>query len=155
MAALDESCRGSEVSSSASSDQVFSQIRSWCNDCVNKHPRCAIAKSSLSWLPSRVVDLGPNTGPMSPKLVETNGSVGQYITLTHRWTEGTGPSSTTIQNYEARKQAIDATSLTLTFQDAFKAVFRLGVRYLWIDALCIIQNSAEDWGREASNMRYV
>ncbi|KAH8594872.1 heterokaryon incompatibility protein-domain-containing protein [Bisporella sp. PMI_857] len=151
----DESCRGSEVSSSASSDQVFSQIQSWSNDCLGKHSRCSIARSSVSWLPSRVVDLGSFSGPISPKLLETRGAVGRYVTLTHRWTELTGPSSTTLENYESRKGAIDVSSLSLTFQDALEAAHRLGVRYLWIDALCIIQDSAEDWAREASNMRSI
>jgi hypothetical protein len=31
----------------------------------------------------------------------------------------------------------------------------LSVRYLWIDSLCIIQDSKEDWAREAANMAYV
>lgn len=151
----DESCRGSEVSSSAFSDQVFSQIHSWCGDCVGKHARCSIAKSSVSWLPSRVVDLGPQSGPIAPKLLESKGAVGQYITLTHRWTKLTKLSATTLANYAARKRTIDIDSLSLTFQDAFKATQKLGIRYLWIDALCIVQDSSEDWGREASNMRSI
>ncbi|KAI1803932.1 HET-domain-containing protein [Daldinia bambusicola] len=31
----------------------------------------------------------------------------------------------------------------------------LGIRYIWIDALCIIQDSKEDWAQEASRMRDV
>lgn len=32
---------------------------------------------------------------------------------------------------------------------------RLGVRYLWIDSLCILQDDNEDWEREAANMAQV
>jgi len=67
----------------------------------------------------------------------------------------TRPSATTQANYEARKKSIDMSSLSLTFQDAFECSRRLGIRYLWIDALCIIQDSPEDWEREASNMRSI
>jgi hypothetical protein len=31
----------------------------------------------------------------------------------------------------------------------------LGIKYVWIDALCIKQDSAEDWAREAAKMRDV
>ena len=42
-----------------------------------------------------------------------------------------------------------------TFTDAFDVSRRLGVRYIWIDALCIIQDSPEDWARESLTMRDV
>ena len=125
------------------------------HDCVNKHSRCSIARSSVSWLPSRVVDLGSPSGPMSPKIAETRGAVGSYVTLTHRWTKLTELSATTTANYDSRKLDLDMRSLSQTFQDAFEAAHRLGVQYLWIDALCIIQDSSEDWAREASNMRSI
>ena len=92
---------------------------------------------------------------MSPKLSETRGAVGRYVTLTHRWTKLTESSATTFANYESRKQLVDMTTLSLTFQDAFEIVHKLGVQYIWIDALCIIQDSSEDWEREASNMRSI
>lgn len=37
-------------------------------------------------------------------------------------------------------------------RDAIHIVKELGFRYFWIDALCIIQDSTEDWLREASRM---
>jgi len=81
--------------------------------------------------------------------------VDRYITLTHRWTKLTELSATTSVNYESRKLSLDMASLSLTFQDAFQAAQKLGVQYLWIDAICIIQDSSEDWAREATNMRSV
>ncbi|KAJ9654820.1 hypothetical protein H2198_006175 [Neophaeococcomyces mojaviensis] len=42
-----------------------------------------------------------------------------------------------------------------TFRDAVSAVRRLGLRYLWIDSLCILQDSDEDWRREAGRMQNV
>lgn len=152
---IDESCRGSEVSSTVDSDQVFSQIKSWCSDCISKHSRCSIAKSPVSWLPSRVIDLGIGTAPSAPRIIESSGAAGKYATLTHRWTKLTEISATTQANYEARKIYIDTILLSQVFQDAFQATKKLGVRYLWIDALCIIQDSPQDWKREAKNMRSI
>jgi hypothetical protein len=39
-----------------------------------------------------------------------------------------------------------------TFQDAVLFVRQHGVRYLWIDSLCIIQDSPEDWAFESARM---
>ena len=35
--------------------------------------------------------------------------------------------------------------LPRTFQHAVIAAHQLGARFLWIDALCIIQNVEQDW----------
>lgn len=42
--------------------------------------------------------------------------------------------------------------LPQTFRDAIAMTERLGFQYLWIDALCIIQNSSADWMAEAACM---
>jgi hypothetical protein len=47
---------------------------------------------------------------------------------------------TTSENLEARMAGIDVSTLPKTFQDAVKITRDLGLRYLWIDSLCIIQN---------------
>lgn len=39
--------------------------------------------------------------------------------------------------------------LPKSFQDAVSVTRKFGVRYLWIDALCILQDSVEDWRQEA------
>lgn len=39
-----------------------------------------------------------------------------------------------------------------TFKDAVIVTRRLGCRYLWIDSLCIVQNSREEWEKEAGTM---
>jgi hypothetical protein len=42
--------------------------------------------------------------------------------------------------------------LTKTFQDAIAIARSLGIAYLWIDSLCIIQDDAEDWDKESRRM---
>ena len=42
-----------------------------------------------------------------------------------------------------------------TFQDAIEVTRRLGVRYIWIDALCIVQDDRQDWERESGKMANV
>jgi len=47
---------------------------------------------------------------------------------------------------------IDPSTLTKTFQDAIYITRRPGIRFLWIDSLCIIQDSVSDWVKESSTM---
>lgn len=77
-----------------------------------------------------------------------------YTTLSHVWgpPEGPRPLITTTETLEAHKTAIRMTDLPLTFRDAVKITNRIGIKFLWIDSLCIIQDDAQDWQHEAANM---
>lgn len=45
--------------------------------------------------------------------------------------------------------------LPSTFQDAITVTRRLGIAYIWIDSLCIVQDDAQDWEREAAKMALI
>ncbi|KAE8448764.1 hypothetical protein EG329_008980 [Mollisiaceae sp. DMI_Dod_QoI] len=128
----DEICTA-EVSLRADSDEVFGVIEYWLKGC-QEHEQYVGSTSQ------------------QPKLCETSGLVSRYITLSHRWTESTSASSTTSLNFEKRKVVIEILELSQTFQDAISVTRRLGVQYLWIDSLCIIQDSPDDWTRESHHM---
>jgi len=57
--------------------------------------------------------------------------------------------STTLK---ANLEKIPFSDLPKTFQDAVITTRQLGLRYLWIDSLCIIQDSQEDWERHCARM---
>ena len=50
---------------------------------------------------------------------------------------------------------IDPNTLSKTFRDAIKVTRHLGIRYIWIDSICIIQDSREDWEAESTMMGQV
>ncbi|RII05132.1 Heterokaryon incompatibility [Alternaria sp. MG1] len=89
---------------------------------------------------------------------EANGV--KYTALSHRW--GNDPPSkdnprycTTDGNIAARLNSFSLSELPKTFRDAVRVTRELGIEYLWIDSLCIIQWNAEDWKREAGRMEDV
>jgi hypothetical protein len=49
-------------------------------------------------------------------------------------------------------QRIPIESLSQTFIDSIEFTRSLGVQYIWIDSLCILQDSPEDWQAEALQM---
>lgn len=50
------------------------------------------------------------------------------------------------------RQGLPISELPRTFQDLIVLARAFGVRYMWIDALCIIQDSTEDWEHEGAAM---
>lgn len=104
-------------------------------------------------LPTRVLDVGQKKDPLHLRLVEARGLYGQYVTLSHCW----GPPSrlpliTTKYNLRDHLNEISFDQLSKTFQDAIVVTRELGIQYLWIDALCILQGDQEDWLQESTGM---
>ena len=75
----------------------------------------------------------------------------QHICLSHCW-GSYRPLKLEKATLEVFKSRISWNSLPLTFQDAISFARKLGVKYIWIDSLCIIQDDREDWERESANM---
>jgi hypothetical protein len=61
-------------------------------------------------------------------------------------------AKTVLDTLECHREAIDYSELPLTFRDFIDIARRLKVRWVWIDSLCIIQDSREDWEKEAAQM---
>ncbi|KAI0802800.1 HET-domain-containing protein [Xylaria sp. FL0064] len=111
-----------------------------------KHRNCK--NHSSVPLSDRVVFVGAGA---EPHLVESKGILGRYIALSHRW-GGQMPLQLKANNINEFKKGISLSSLPSTFQDAIKICRALAVNYIWIDSICIIQNSKEDWDIAGSMM---
>jgi len=75
----------------------------------------------------------------------------RYATLSHCW-GGCIPTRLLTTNYSTFLNEITVNELPRTFKDAVEMTRELGLQYLWIDSLCIIQDSVEDWEIEANRM---
>jgi hypothetical protein len=118
--------------------------------CSNKHESCSGPASSA--LPKRTVHFRKlSDGDISVKLEEHGSARGTYIALSHCWGSSL-TCKTTIQNIRAYQRAIPWGVLTTTFQDSIIFCLELGVDHIWIDALCIVQDSSRDWEIESSQM---
>lgn len=88
----------------------------------------------------------------SSTLPEDSGEL--YLALSHCW----GRKPFRIMRQDSRAEfatGVPVSSLAPNFRDAVFMTHRLGFRYVWIDSLCIIQGSEEDWNREAPLMNKV
>lgn len=122
-------------------------------------------------LPTRLLDLSPDLSSRSDDatsddivLFETASLRGQegepssqtdnlrYAALSYCWGGVDPTAKTTNANFKHGCRTIEFSSLPQCLKDAVAVTRSLGVRYLWVDALCIIQGDADDWAREAGTM---
>lgn len=107
-------------------------------------------------MPTRVVDVGVRPA-VADSMLDTIRVVSKpatrhnYAALSHCW-GGMIDLVLTTHNVKEFQASIPCSALASNFQDAIAITRSLGLRYLWIDSLCIIQDSAEDWEAESQKM---
>ncbi|OGM47184.1 hypothetical protein ABOM_003946 [Aspergillus bombycis] len=155
---LAEMILGRTVAQSADSEQTFSVIKAWMDSCINDHHMQCAETSQPPLLPTRVIDVHPvGLDPGLVCLRDDQNKVdraARYVALSHCWGKCI-PFATTIENLEDRKREVRIKDTSQVFQEAVLITRRLGIRYLWIDTLCIVQNDRHDWEVEAGRMAKV
>ncbi|KAK8066093.1 hypothetical protein PG997_012840 [Apiospora hydei] len=107
--------------------------------------------------PTRLLELDYSAEPPRARLLASTDRLGahvRYVTLSHCWGDSV-PLRLVHSNMGAMEDGIDIQQLPRTFQECFRVAHEVGIRYLWIDSLCIVQDSEEDWQREAGLMEQV
>ncbi|PQE21277.1 heterokaryon incompatibility protein [Rutstroemia sp. NJR-2017a WRK4] len=129
------------------SEESYGIGREWIQNCIGTHTDCAPIEDKM--LPTRLIDVGSEES--DPRLVQMGGLGGKYLALSHCW-GGSISNCLTLANIQAFQKKIPLSELPVNFRDAVLITRSLGFRYLWIDSLCIIQDSNFDWESESSNM---
>ncbi|KAF2650788.1 HET-domain-containing protein [Lophiostoma macrostomum CBS 122681] len=124
-------------------------------DCIAScdHPQPS------EWIPTRLIDLEADNSIDGMRLIETRTACLQkpfrYVALSYCW----GPKEmaelqprTTSNTQSTFLAEIPMSCLTPTLRDAVLTTRALSIRYIWIDALCIIQDNQQDWARESQQM---
>ncbi|KAK1774993.1 heterokaryon incompatibility protein-domain-containing protein [Copromyces sp. CBS 386.78] len=139
----------------------FAQVRGWLRECLESHDECSNWKSTLMETHDyqrkiRLVDVGTDKCPFlrlvdGESLLSGTGGI-TYITLSYRWTAETELTSMKSYNKAKYQDLIPTDTLPQVYKDAAAFARALGVRYVWIDSLCIIQDSPTDWNEQSSMM---
>jgi Heterokaryon incompatibility protein (HET) len=154
----------------------FTVMKKWIADCDKKHtkedkdqPNCNPERQGIR-LPTRLIYVGnKNDKNLRLNCEETRDPALKYIALSHRWgypkddkewlnpDGSTNDFCTTDSTIEEFKRGIKFESMPKTFRDAVEVTRGLGIEYLWIDSLCIIQHQEkkEDFNIESHRMRDV
>ncbi|CAN9327481.1 unnamed protein product [Alternaria alternata] len=140
------------LSAFTGSDQSFALIKSWLSECYTKHYVCC--STSMQFAPTRLLDLG--TRDTDDIRLVSGSSIGHvsYAALSYCW--GSVPQLVlTSENQSEFQRRIPFESLSRVAQDAATVCRGVSMRYLWIDAICIMQGSDGDFHQEAALMEEV
>jgi hypothetical protein len=148
------------------SPQSLSVAQNWIKNCCRSHGDiCNYGAFRVGEdgklvparaVPTRLLELSADGNTVH--LIEIDaqragqGPEQSYVALSHCWGSHGTPFTTTRLNYHERQQRIEVAAMPQTFQDAVTTCRRLGLSYLWIDSLCIVQDDATDWALESSFM---
>ncbi|KAH7310806.1 heterokaryon incompatibility protein-domain-containing protein [Stachybotrys elegans] len=145
--------------------------------CKRHHARC---KASRPWLPKRLVKIEPRRYPTkyislptssgelvnttyTCRLVETkDGETGDYTALSYSWGDKSqlqNPASATKgrlklkeSNRDKLLKNIPLEQLAKSRRQGIQVAWELNYEYIWIDALCIMQDSNQDWAEAAKHV---
>jgi len=119
--------------------------------CTNNHPEmCRVSVDTL--LPTRVLDLYSLAASRHVKVHHSNGARARYLCLSYCWGMDQ-PTKLRLSNIdEYCSSGISLSLLPVSIREAIDFTIRLGQQYLWVDALCIIQDSDQDKIRELGRM---
>ena len=127
-----------DTSSLTSTRQIFD----WLDDCRRNHPCCRKGyleteekhgnPSCKQYMPKRILEVSGHQLVLREHLTSTR----QYACLSHSWGPHGVPLQLKASTLEGFKQGIPISALPKTFRDAVLTCLRLGIRLIWIDALC-------------------
>ncbi|KIX95821.1 uncharacterized protein Z520_08529 [Fonsecaea multimorphosa CBS 102226] len=147
------------TSTTTQSEESWNTFKTWMWTCLSNHRQCS--PSSLQnrqrQLPKRLIEVDEGN-TVRLRTVESIGDAHaiEYLALSHCWGSQGPRVILTAQSAARLFGGVEVGTLCKTFQDAVTVTKRFwdefAVRYLWIDSLCIIQDSAEDWRHESANM---
>jgi Heterokaryon incompatibility protein (HET) len=145
---IEVSRKGLELGSAWDSHREITIMQRWVQICEEEHPECA-RPPNLD-LPGRLVEISDEGHAL--KIVDVELSDGTpYTALSYCWG---GDMSLMLMavNEKALRSGFRVKELATTMQDAVRLTWKFGLRHIWIDCLCVMQDNQSDWLHETSRM---
>ncbi|ETN40172.1 uncharacterized protein HMPREF1541_04448 [Cyphellophora europaea CBS 101466] len=131
------------------------QVQDWLSDCTKVHDICNEDWGTTSDYPIRLLNVGPEMGTQVRLQLFEHGAIRpRYVTMSHCWNHGPAPQlvKLTTDNQHRLTSGFAIADLPKKFQDAVAIARWMDVNFIWIDALCIMQDSKDDWQHQANNV---
>ncbi|KAI0121047.1 heterokaryon incompatibility protein-domain-containing protein [Xylariales sp. AK1849] len=141
---------------------IFLSLKTWLEHCDQGHrcrTRLAHDESDEQKWPSRLLNVSPSNNPNESRLdTKDKTKPERYAALSYCWGEApedkSPPWRTLLGNLDKRCNGFMLHDLPQTLRDAVGVTRELGIQYLWIDSLYIIQDG-DDWNKESKRMEAV
>lgn len=117
--------------------------------CERNHPQCRppLYASDSTFRPKRLLHIGHS----EVKVVHDH-NADRWACLSYCWGDKPNVFKLTSHNLEQYKVGIARSTLPRLYQDAAQVCAWMGVEFIWIDAMCIIQDDHQDWIEQAALM---
>jgi hypothetical protein len=141
------------ISTASSASRILA--REWIRECTQNHPRCVAGGFAL---PTRLINITSVKGSQKVAVVQMQRDSSRerikYIALSYCWGRNTSLKLETA-THEELTAGVLLTTLPRTVQDTVRFTEYINVKWLWVDALYIIQDQKHDWHGEAARMQQV
>lgn len=125
------------------------QYATWLTECRNQHQGCWSSHSNS--VPSRLIKIISWDGKLLARVVACPSETTSYATLSYCW-GGDQVTKATRQSLPSLEAGIEAETLSPSVYDAIVVASNLGLEYIWVDALCILQDDDDDKVVELAKM---
>lgn len=149
----------SESSLTAASTKTLNFINHSLNHCLESHLPCRNYQLQLergindNW-PKRILKIDADTSTV--RLVDFEKTMrSRYVAFSYCWGSLHIHFKATQKNFSELREGFEIARLPATLVDAIKVTVGLGSSYIWIDSVCIIQDSRSDWNEESVKMSTV
>ncbi|SCV61296.1 unnamed protein product [Fusarium fujikuroi] len=133
------------------SAESFDWIKKTFDECRNNHLQCnkVIQENRQKFaMPKRLLDVGHSNEPVLHLFATSHDTQESYAIASYAW--GSGPQAEAIQQARTTQANIgsrmsyglELTSLPRTIRELVEVTRRIGHRYLWLDAFCIVQDDS-------------
>jgi hypothetical protein len=130
-------------------------LQQWLAHC-DSHHECMPQRKIDRYLPTRLLMIQGGDSTPFVRLVETAEMADKqirYVTLSYVWgSSGYMFKRLLASSYEEFRRGMPAAQLERTFFDAVLVALKIGVSFLWVDSLCLVQDDQEDIARAVSDM---
>ncbi|KAK5128949.1 hypothetical protein LTR85_000282 [Meristemomyces frigidus] len=148
---LEQGLRHSAVERKSRSKKLTDKVSGWIDDCNRLHAACT-RHTEGAILPRRLLDVRSQRVKVVDGSTFTNIS---YLALSYCW-GGDQDVKLTFQREQSLRDGLDRRDFAETIQDAIWLCQMLRIDYMWVDALCIMQDdNGQDWNSEAYNMPHI
>ncbi|RYO96356.1 hypothetical protein DL765_011607 [Monosporascus sp. GIB2] len=146
------------IEKEAASDAKFTMVKSWLNECLHSnvrgkkiHKTCPLPNPD--YMPTRLVEIAPSEdGGYRLRLRDMQGyKIQRYAALSYCW-GGDQLVKSTRSSIEQWRVEISWKELPQTLKDAALVCMKMSINFLWVDALCILQDDQDDKAREIADM---
>ena len=151
-----------EPPSNVRDTRLSALVSTWFHECNTNHASCKLQTMSNRprFQPTRLLDLSDVNSCGRIKLVtrpsdDTVPPVVHYAAVSHCWGKAKTLKLMSTNIDSLRDEGIKLNSLPTSYQEAIHFAMELRIDYIWIDSLCIIQDSQRDWLSQAGLMDQV